>query len=830
MPWKTVNGKKSEKNTPEIETLFNGMLRPDILLDIVRHFIVYESEKDTVNNVTKTVKKLAAYHQYNAVNNALESTTKARAKSKKAGIIWHTQGSGKSLTMIFYAAKLALSEKMENPTIVVLTDRNDLDGQLFGTFSRCEELLRQNPKQAESRAELTTMLNVSSGGIYFTTIQKFLSEVNSREFPKITERDNIVVISDEAHRSQYGFGLKTKITGKEENTEVALKYGYAKYLRDALPNATFIGFTGTPIETADKSTPAVFGPVVDVYDIKQSVDDGNTVKIYYENRLVEIRLKPEEMPKIDPEFDEVTEGEEEDYKEKQKTKWSTLEKVVGTDERIKRLSKDFVEHWEKRLSAMKGKAMVVAMSRRIAVQLHNEIVKLRPDWYNKEDENGEIKVVMTGSASDEPKWQEHIRNKARRDAIGDRFKDPDDPLKVVIVRDMWLTGFDVPSLNTIYIDKPMKGHTLMQAIARVNRVFKDKPGGLVVDYIGIGTDLKEAMSQYSEGDQKEAGIDVKEAIKLMLEKYEVVACMFHGFDFSHFFDAAANEKIRIMLDASDFILTSEENKKRFLTNVSALSKAYSLAVPSEESSRIRDDVGFFQAVRAAIMKNSEEGEREYRNIDTAINQIVSKSIVSDRVIDIFAAVGSENPDLSILSDTFLSEIEHMERKNLAYEALKRLLADQIRIRSKKNIIKGRSFAELLDKTVKRYIGRSIDAAKAIEELIQLAKEIREETNRGRDMGLSEDEVAFFDALADHKNAKDVLGDDTLRTIAKELVKALRKNVTIDWTIRESVQAQMRLMIRKILKKYHYPPDGEEKATDTVLDQAKRFASEWSSNI
>ncbi len=736
MPWKTIDFNPPVKNVPQYETLIEGMLNKRTLLDLIRHYIVYEDEKDTVNNIMRTVKKLAAYHQYNAVEKAIKTTVLAKGGSKKAGVVWHTQGSGKSLTMVFYASKLALQKDLENPTIVVLTDRNDLDGQLFATFTRCQELLRQEPKQADSRKDLQSLLKVASGGIVFTTIQKFLPEENKQEFPLLSDRDNIIVIADEAHRSQYGFGLKVP----KSDDEALMKYGYAKYIRDALPNASFIGFTGTPIENADRSTHAVFGNYVDVYDIQQSVKDENTVRIYYENRLVEIRLKPEEVPKIDSEFDAATEGEEIEGKEKQKTKWSTLEKVVGTEERIKKIAEDFVKHWETRLDILDGKAMIVAMSRRIAVELHREIVKLRPSWYDSDDAKGIIKVIMTGSASDGPEWQEHIRNKERRDRIGDRFKDPDDPLKVVIVRDMWLTGFDVPSLHTMYIDKPMQGHTLMQAIARVNRVFR--------------------------------------------------------------------------------------GKERFLENVLSLSRAYALCVPSQESVDLRDEIGFFQAVRAAILKNSEDSERNFRNTDSAIKQILSKAIVSDRVIDLFEAAGIEKPDISILSDQFLSEVKDMPQKNLAFEALKRLLTDQIKLRLKKSIVQGRSFAELLDKTVKRYINRSIEAAQALEELIELAKKIREDQKRGEMLHLNEDEIAFYDALADHKNARDVLGDDTLKDIARELVLALKKNVKIDWTIRESVQAQMRLVVKRILKKYHYPPDGQQKATDTVLEQAKLFAQEW----
>ncbi len=821
-PWKTVNFEFADKKIPEYETLIHGMLNKRTFLNLVRHYIVYEEVKDTVNDVTQTIKILAAYHQYNAVEKAVKATIEARGTTKKAGVAWHTTGSGKSLVMVFYAARLALQKEMENPTFVVITDRNDLDGQLFTTFTKCQELLRQEPKQVQSRKDMQSLLNIASGGIIFTTIQKFLPEDKGHEFPLLSERDNIIVIADEAHRTQYGFSLKVSKNDKE----ASLKYGYAKYVRDALPNASFIGFTGTPIETADRSTRAVFGDYIDVYSIKQSVEDGNTVRIYYENRLVELRLKPEEVPKIDTEFDAATEGEELEGREKQKTKWSALEKIVGTDERIRKIAEDFVKHWEGRLEALDGKAMIVAMSRRIAVELHNEIVKLRPSWHDRDDAKGTIKVVMTGSASDGPEWQEHIRNKERREFIGDRFKDPDDPLKVVIVRDMWLTGFDVPSLHTMYIDKPIEGHTLIQAISRVNRVYKDKPGGLIVDYIGIGMDLKKALANYSRGDREDTGIDPVQPISIMLEKYEIVAGLFHGYDYMKFFEADAKGKLRIILEASDFILSVEKGKERFLEYISLLVRAYALCNPSKESRELRDEIGFFQAVRATILKNSEGSEHNYNNADSAIKQILSKAIVSDRVIDIFEAAGLEKPDISILSDRFLSEVEDMPQKNLAFEALKKLLAEQIKLRFKKNIIQGRSFVDLLDKTVKKYINRSIEAAQGIQELIELAKKIREDQKRGENLHLTEDEVAFYDALAHYKTARDVLGDDTLKKISREIVMALKKNVKIDWTIRESVQAQMRLVVKKILRKYGYPPDGQKTATDTVLEQAKLFAQEW----
>jgi len=825
-PWKTVNTKKMPTSISQIEVLINGMLNKQTLLDLVRHFIVYEADRDKDGNLV-TSKKLAAYQQYNAANKAIESTVKATKTNKKAGIVWHTQGSGKSLTMVFYTGKMAIEPKLENPTIVMLTDRNDLDDQLFGTFSRCQELLRQKPEQAETREQLKQLLNVACGGIIFTTIQKFFPEKGAKKYPLLSERKNIIIIADEAHRSQYGFGLKIP----KNATKTWLKYGYAKYLRDALPNATFIGFTGTPIEKADRSTPAVFGKYVDVYDVQQSVEDGATVKIYYESRLAKIELKPEERPKIDEKFEEVTEGEEIESKEKLKSKWSRLEKVVGSEKRIKRIAKDIVNHWETRLSVLDGKAMIVCMSRRICKNLHNQIKKLRPEWYNSDDDKGVMKVVMTGSASDGPEWQEHIRNKERRRNLGDRMKDPSDPMKIALVRDMWLTGFDAPNLHTMYLDKPMKGHTLMQAIARVNRVYKDKEGGLIVDYIGVACDLKKALAEYSDSDRKETGIAQEVAVAKMQEKYEVVKAFYYGFDYSQFFTVpSSNEKMSIMLEAMEHILKQEKGKQRYLEQTGLLTRAFALAVPHEEAIKIRDDVGFFQAVRAAIVKNTGTQTGQPENIDTAINQILSKAIISDRVIDVFEAAGLKKPDISLLSDDFLASVKDMPQKNLAFEALKKLLNDEIRIRKKKNIIQARSFEELLDKAIKSYTNKTIEAAEVIQQLIELAKKIREEQKRGTQLNLTEEEIAFYDALADNESAREVLGDKTLQTIAKEIVETIRKNVTIDWTIRDTVQAKLRVLVRRTLKKYGYPPDKQKKATETVLAQAKLLCADWAENL
>ncbi len=831
-PWKTIGEKMMPNAAPQLEILLNGMLNKEVLMDLIRHFIVFETDKDKKDGSIKINKKIAAYHQYNAVNKAIKSTLRAIAwpemkvkenpelyglpsveeqpkGDKRAGIVWHTQGSGKSLIMVFYAGKLVLQPELENPTIILLTDRNDLDDQLFGTFSRCHDLLRQEPKQAESRDEIKELLKVSSGGIIFTTIQKFLPEEKGKKYPLLSGRKNIIVIADEAHRSQYDF-----------------IDGFAKNIRDALPNASFIGFTGTPIEKADRSTPAVFGKYVDIYDVQQAVNDQVTVRIYYESRLAKLELKPEERPKIDKDFEEVTEGEEAEHKEKLKSQWARLEKVVGSPSRIRRIAKDIVKHWEERLSALDGKAMIVCMSRRICFELHNEIIKIRPEWYHKDDDKGILKVIMTGSATDPVSWQEHIRTKDRRKAIGERMKDPSDPLKIVIVRDMWLTGFDAPSLHTMYIDKPMRGHGLMQAIARVNRVFKDKPGGLIVDYIGIAYELKKALAEYTEGDKKETGIPQEEAVALMQEKYEIVSGLFHGFNYKKFFAVTTKDKMTIIAEAMEHILKQEKGKERCLKNVSELSKAFALAVPHDEALKIREDVGFFQAVRSAIAKNTQTKVSDREDLESAIKQILSKAIISDRVIDIFAAAGLKKPDISILSEEFLEEVKDMPQKNLAFEMLKRLINDEIKIRQKKNIVQAKSFAEMLDKAIKAYTNKSIETAEVIEQLIELAKKMQDEQKRSRKLGLTEDEVAFYDALTAHDGIKEVMGDEKLMIIARELVENIRKSVKIDWTMRENVQAEMRVKVKKILRKYGYPPDKQQKATDTVLEQAKLLCKDW----
>jgi type I restriction enzyme R subunit len=729
---------------------------------------------------------------------------------RRIGVVWHTQGSGKSLTMAFYAGRIVREPAMENPTVVVLTDRNDLDGQLFATFSRCRELLRQPPVQAESRAHLRELLSVSSGGVVFTTIQKFFPEEKGDRHPTLSERRNIVVIADEAHRSQYDF-----------------VDGFARHMRDALPHASFIGFTGTPIELADANTRAVFGDYISVYDVQRAVEDGATVPIYYESRLAKLALDESERPHIDPDFEEATEGEEVERKEKLKTKWAQLEAIVGTHKRLALVAKDIVEHFEQRLEAMEGKAMVVCMSRRICVDLYRELVKLRPQWEAGDDGQGEIKVVMTGSASDPVEWQAHIRNKARREQLAQRFRDPADPFKIVIVRDMWLTGFDAPSLHTMYLDKPMRGHGLMQAIARVNRVFRDKPGGLVVDYLGLAHELKAALATYTEsGGTGRAALDQDEAVAVMLEKHEVCCGILHGFDWSTWTTGTPAERLGLLPAAQEHVLAQANGKERFVQAVRELARAFALAVPHEEALRIRDDVSFFQAVQAALVKRAAGEARPEEELDHAVRQIISRAVVPAGVVDIFAAAGLEKPDVSILSDEFLAEVRGMPQRNLAVELLQKLLKGELATRRRKNVVQARSFSELLEETLRRYQNRAIEAAQVIEELIQLAREMREANARGEELGLTEEELAFYDALETNDSAVKVLGDETLRLIAKELVETVRKNVTIDWTLRENVRARLRVLVKRILRKYGYPPDKQEKATQTVLEQADVLSAEW----
>jgi len=816
--WKSIDGEHRTK-TNDLDILIKGIFAKDRIVDIVKNFVVFENEKDSQNNVATIIKKLAAYHQYFAVNKAVRHTMEAASPGgdKRAGVIWHTQGSGKSLSMVFFAGKIV--QELENPTLVLLTDRNDLDGQLFGTFSKCRELIRQTPKQAQDRDDLKKLLSVAAGGVVFTTIQKFMpafvgasTGTSPEQYPMLSDRRNIVVIADEAHRSQYDF-----------------IDGFARHMHDALPNASFIGFTGTPIEFSDKNTRAVFGEYIDVYDIARAVEDKATVPIYYEARLAKIELLKEATPKIDAEFEELTEGEEVEKKEKLKSKWARLEAMIGSEKRIALIAKDVVEHFEARLGALDGKGMFVAMSRRIAVELYGEIVKLRPEWENDDIKKGCIKVVMTGAASDPARYQKHLHTKEERDLLADRMKDPKDELKLVIVRDMWLTGFDAPSLHTMYIDKPMRGHGLMQAIARVNRVYKDKPGGLIVDYLGIAPSLKEALSYYTQEGKEAPTVRQEEAVSVMLEKYETIKSMYHGLDYSPYFSGIAKDKAEVAGLAMDHILGIENGKKRYMQLVAELSQSFALSVPNEEAMRIREEVAFFQTVRSFIAKFEQTGGLggpTLDDYDQAIRQIVSDAVVSDKVVNIFDAAGLKSPNVAVLSDEFLEEVRGLERKNVALEVLKKLLNDEIRTMERKFLVKARSFAKMLEETIKKYQNQTIEAAQFIAELVELAKKIREEKERGKDMNLSEDEVAFYDALCENESAIKELGDETLKKIAQELVVMLRKNTSIDWTLKESVRAKLRVFVRKLLNKYQYPPDKQEQATKTVLEQAEVLCRDW----
>lgn len=827
MPWRTTDGTDiAPKGAPELSTLIEGVFEHRRLLDLLCHFTVFG---ETGSGLAKII---AGYHQFHAVRHAVNSTVTASSPegNQRVGVIWHTQGSGKSLLMAFYAGQLVKHPAMANPTLVVLTDRNDLDDQLFSTFSMCRDLIRQTPVQAESREDLQKVLSRASGGVIFTTLQKF-GEIAE----PLTTRRNVVVIADEAHRSQYGF--KAKVDAKTGE----ISYGFAKYMRDALPNASFIGFTGTPIEADDVNTPAVFGNYIDVYDISRAVEDGATVPIYYESRLARIELDEEEKPKIDAEVNELTEEDSEADQERFKKKWSTVEALVGSDKRLALVAKDMVAHFEDRVAALDGKAMVVCMSRRICVKLYDEIVKLRPDWHSADDNAGAVKIVMTGAASDPQEWQQHIGNKARRDLLAKRARDPKDPLKLVIVRDMWLTGFDAPCMHTMYVDKPMQGHGLMQAIARVNRVFRDKPAGLIVDYIGIAQNLKSALQQYSKNDQDNTGVDEAQAIAVMMEKYEVVRDMYHGYDYVSAMNGTPQERLAMMAGAIEWILDlqqklaakekTKEGKKnahrRYQDAVLALSKAFALASASDEAREIREEVGFFQAIRAALVKSSTGSGVTQQERELAIQQIVSRAVVSTEIVDILAAAGIKSPDISILSDEFLAEVQQMEKKNLALEALRKLINDGIRSRSKANVVQTKAFSERLEDAVARYHANAITTAEVLQELILLAKDIRAARQRGEESGLSDEEIAFYDALAENESAVQMMGDDKLKLIAHELLMSLRENVSVDWAHRDSARARMRVLVKRILRKYGYPPDLQDTAVQTVLQQAEALSSGWS---
>ncbi|QOJ25738.1 MAG: type I restriction endonuclease subunit R [Ignavibacteria bacterium] len=861
MTWKTADGiKEASRFKPQLETLLKGMLQPSTLLDLVRNFIVFEKSKkeDAKTGLIQiqTVKKLAAYHQFFAVNKAVQSTVNASGENgdKRGGVVWHTQGSGKSLSMVFYSGKLITSPEMKNPTIVVITDRNDLDDQLFDTFASSVQLLRQEPVQAENREHLKELLKVASGGIVFTTIQKFLPENNKSVYDQLSDRKNVVVIADEAHRTQYGFEAKLVDEKDKETKEVIGKriaYGFAKYMRDALPNATYIGFTGTPIEGTDVNTPQVFGNYIDRYDIKDAVDDGATVKIFYESRLAKVNLD-EEGRRLIEEFDKELEQDEElTEKQKAKAKWTKLEAIVGHHDRVKNLAKDIVTHFEKRQTVFEGKAMIVAMSRRIAADLYKEIIALRPDWHNDDLTKGAIKVVMTTNSADGPEISKHHTTKQQRRDLSERMKDPADELKLVIVRDMWLTGFDAPCLNTMYVDKPMRGHNLMQAIARVNRVFKDKPGGLIVDYLGIGTDLKKALSFYGEaGGKGDPAENIEKAFEIFKEKLEVVQQMFNEdsitrndilveepdayyegsfkFNYRRFFVVGAQEKLSIILQAEEHILGLQDGKERFIREVSLLSQALSLCITKEEVQPHLPEVAFFQAMKARLAKFDAPigGGKSDVEIETAIKQIVDEALSSDKVIDIFDAAGIDKPEISgleILSDEFLFEVQGMQHKNLAIELLKKILNNELKVRAKTNLVKSKKLLEMLEGAIKRYQNNLLTTAEIIQELINIAKQIKEADKEGEKLGLNSDEVAFYNALEINDSAVQVLGDDKLKEIAREIADKVRANATIDWTIRESARAKLMVLVRRTLNKYGYPPDKQQKAIDTVLKQAELLA-------
>ncbi len=865
MAWKSADGKAEASNlVSQLETLIVGMLNKETLLDIIRHFIVFEKSKredpETGLITISTVKKLAAYHQYYAVNRAVESTLRAAGfivengspssifletpesygvpgvkdqlhGDRKGGVVWHTQGSGKSLSMVFYAGKIVLT--MDNPTVVVITDRNDLDDQLFDTFASSKQLLRQEPVQAVDRNHLKELLKVGSGGVVFTTIQKFQPDPTADSgapavYELLSKRENIVVIADEAHRTQYGFKAKT-IDAKDGYKNVVGKkivYGFAKYLRDALPNATYLGFTGTPIESTDVNTIAVFGNYIDIYDIAQAVEDGATVRIYYENRLAKVNLSDEGRVLVD-ELDEELDPEDFTVTQKAKAKWTQLEALVGSENRINQIAKDIIEHFEQRQAVFEGKAMIVTMSRRIAANLYQAIIKLKPDWHSDKINNGVIKVVMTSSSSDGPMIAKHHTTKEQRRVLADRMKNPEDELKLVIVRDMWLTGFDVPCLHTQYIDKPMKGHNLMQAIARVNRVYKDKPGGLIVDYLGIAADLKKALSFYSDsGGKGDPTILQEQAVQLMLEKIEVVSNMFHGFPYEDYFLADVSKKLSMILAAEEHILGLDDGKKRYINEVTALSKAFAIAIPNDQAMDVKDEISFFQAVKARLAKFDSTGSgKTNEEIETTIRQVIDKALVSESVIDVFDAAGLKKPDISILSEEFLLELKGMEHKNIALEVLKKLLNDEIKSRAKMNLVKSRTLMEMLENALKKYHNKILTAAEVIDELISLSKDIVHIDNEAVAMGLSDFEYAFYTAVADNESARELMQKEKLRELAVVLTETIRQNASIDWTIKESVKAKLKVSVKRLLRKYGYPPDMQKLATETVLKQAEMIANE-----
>ncbi|MCI2877079.1 type I restriction endonuclease subunit R [Staphylococcus hominis] len=823
MTWRSKDGEtESSSSLASLDVLIHEMLNPETLLDLIRYFVLFQD--DGKGHISKI---LAAYHQYYAVNKAVDRALLASSGQGdgKGGVIWHTQGSGKSLTMVFFSGKLI--QMLNNPTLVVVTDRNDLDNQLYSTFVKSKGrsgkgLLRQTPKQAETRKELKLLLSVESGGIVFTTMQKFEPEQNETTMAALTERKNVIVMADEAHRTQYGFNAKYDDKGE------GIKYGYAKYLRDALPNATFVGFTGTPVASTDKNTQMVFGNYIDVYDMTQAVADESTVKIYYESRVIPLNL-PQNLD-LDEAYNDITEDQEEDVKQRLKSKWSRIEALAGAKPRVEALAKDIIQHFETRQQAMKGKGMIVTMSRRIAVDLYDEIIRLKPEWHSDDDDKGVIKVVMTGSSSDPASFQRHIGPKKRRNVLEKRMKDVNDELQLVIVRDMWLTGFDVPSMHTMYIDKPMKGHNLMQAIARVNRVFKDKPGGLIVDYVGIAESLKEALKEYTESDQAQTAIDTDKAVELMLLKYDVIQDMLYNLDYSKFNSEKKSERYYTISDTMDYVIgLGEDERQRFIKTVTELGKAFALCATEPTAQELNDEIAFFKAVKAGLVKllqPSKEGKtrKTPAEVEAEINQLVSQSVVTEDVIDIYQTLGLEQPDLSILSDDFLKDVEGLKQKNVAVELLNRLLKGQVKSLMKTNATVSKRFSEMLGNSINKYNSRSIETSKVIEELIQLAKDIKQEQQRGNELGLNSDEIAFYDALVSHETAKKAMEDKELRAIAHELTKTVKENMGVDWSKRDSAKAKMRVAVRRLLKKYGYPPDLQKMAVEQVVEQAELMAS------
>ena len=825
-PWKTIDGNEVVKDRPALEVLLKGVFTPERFLDILRNFVVFSDEyitdPTTGQRRQALIKRVAKYHQYWAVNAAVESTVRAALPEgdRRGGVVWHTQGSGKSFEMVFYAAKIMRDRRMANPTLVFITDRNDLDDQLYGEVFMPARILPETPLQASGRADLRKLLKRASGGIIFTTIHKFAPDQDEDTIPLLTERSNVVVVADEAHRSQYGFAETLDSNGR-------LKAGLAKYMRDALPNATFLGFTGTPIESDDRSTRAVFGDYIDVYDLTRAVEDGATVKIFYESRLAKINLVEDELTRIDQLIEQASEGNSQETSEQAKTKWSKLEALVGADARLEEVAADIVTHWEKRRAAMQGKAMIIAMSRRIAVDLYTKITSIRPEWHSDELDKGKIKIVMTGSATDPVNFQPHIYTKDQRRSLKLRAKDPDDELEIVIVCDMWLTGFDAPSMNTMYVDKPMRGVGLMQAIARVNRKFKDKPGGLIVDYIGLFSSLQEALGTYSSSDRDQAGVPIDELIDVMLEKYDIIKAILQKVSYASSPDLPPVQRLEQSAKVLDFILSDESITKRYNDQVLALTKAYALVASRPEAEAIRDDVRLFADVRSAALKilspDSGEAGQGSENIDSVLSHLVNKSVSADRVVDIYQFAGIDKPEISLLSDNFLNIVCVSPMPNLQLGLLRKLLNDQIRTMRRTNLVQSRKFSELLTGAVKRYTNRSLTTAEIIRELVELAKEMRSSKQRSDDLDLTPAEVALYDAVIQNDSAIMEMGDETLKTIARELVKTIQRSATLDWTVKESVRARMRSNIKRLLAKYKYPPDKQEQAVKTIIEQAEHLA-------